>query len=94
MQGGSRSPSRLRITGRDGEGSIAFMTKALKDSAGHRLRAGRRAEWRVRDLGSQAAYPTIAGGIFELGFADTIQRMWATSLDERRGPRCAIRSAA
>jgi hypothetical protein len=39
-------------------------------------------EWRVRDLGSQSAYPTITGPIFEFGFADAIQQMWAAFLDE------------
>jgi len=50
----------------------------------------------VTDLGSQAAYPTITGAIFEFGFADAIQQMWAAFLDElahgadMHGPfRCA-----
>jgi hypothetical protein len=53
-------------------------------------------EWRVQDLGSQSAYPSITGGIFEFGFPDAIQQMWAAFLDElehgsdMRGPfRCA-----
>ena len=58
--------------------------------------AGGPQEWRVTDLGSQSAYPTITGAIFEFGFADAIQQMWAAFLDElahgreMRGPfRCA-----
>ena len=50
----------------------------------------------MRDLGSQSAYPTITGPIFEFGFADAIQQMWAAFVDElvhgdaMRGPfRCA-----
>ena len=39
-------------------------------------------EWRVSDLGSQSAYPTITGAIFEFGFSDAIQQMWAAFLDE------------
>jgi hypothetical protein len=39
-------------------------------------------EWRVRDLGSQSAYPTITGAIFEFGFSDAILQMWAAFLDE------------
>jgi hypothetical protein len=39
-------------------------------------------EWRVQDLGSQSAYPSITGAIFEFGFADAIQQMWAAFVDE------------
>lgn len=38
--------------------------------------------WRVEDLGYQSAYPAITGGIFEFGFADAIQQMWAAFCDE------------
>ena len=38
--------------------------------------------WRVLDLGSQSAYPTITGAIFEFGFSDAILQMWAAFLDE------------
>jgi hypothetical protein len=34
------------------------------------------------DLGSQSAYPTITGAIFEFGFSDAILQMWAAYLDE------------
>jgi hypothetical protein len=39
-------------------------------------------EWRVVDLGSTSAYPTITGAIFESGFSDAILQMWAAFLDE------------
>ena len=39
-------------------------------------------EWRVLDLGSRSAYPTITGAIFEFGFSDAILQMWAAFLDE------------
>ena len=38
--------------------------------------------WRVLDLGSESAYPTITGAIFEFGFSDAILQMWAAFLDE------------
>jgi predicted dehydrogenase len=78
------------------EGSIAFTTKAPKTLRTMSYEAGGPQEWRVVDLGSQSAYPTITGGIFEFGFADAIQQMWAAFLDElahgadMQGPfRCA-----
>jgi predicted dehydrogenase len=78
------------------EGSIAFSTKLPKTLRTMSYAPGGPQEWRVRDLGSQSAYPTITGGIFEFGFADAIQQMWAAFLDElahgedMRGPfRCA-----
>jgi hypothetical protein len=36
-------------------------------------------------MGSQSAFATITGGIFEFGFADAIQQMWASFLAERAG---------
>jgi hypothetical protein len=36
----------------------------------------------VLDLGSQSAYPTITGAIFEFGFSDAVLQMWAAYLDE------------
>jgi predicted dehydrogenase len=78
------------------EGSIAFTTKLPKTLRTMDYAPGGPQEWRVKDLGSQSAYPSITGGIFEFGFADAIQQMWAAFLDElahgddMRGPfRCA-----
>jgi predicted dehydrogenase len=78
------------------EGSIAFSTKLPKTLRTMSYEPGGPQEWRVQDLGSQSAYPTITGGIFEFGFTDAIQQMWAAFLDElahgddMRGPfRCA-----
>jgi predicted dehydrogenase len=77
-------------------GSIAFTTKHPKTLRTMDYEPGGPQEWRVRDLGSQSAYPSITGAIFEFGFADAIQQMWAAFLDElahgddMRGPfRCA-----
>jgi predicted dehydrogenase len=78
------------------EGSIAYSTKLPKTLRTMSYEPGGPQEWRVQDLGSQSAYPTITGGIFEFGFSDAIQQMWAAFLDElahgddMRGPfRCA-----
>ena len=78
------------------EGSIAFTTKTPKTLRVMEYEPGGPQEWRVTDLGSQSAYPTITGGIFEFGFSDAIQQMWAAFVDElahgadMRGPfRCA-----
>ena len=64
------------------EGSIAFTTKTPKTLRVMAYEPGGPQEWRVRDLGSQSAYPTITGGIFEFGFPDAIQQMWAAFVDE------------
>jgi predicted dehydrogenase len=72
------------------QGSIAFTTKAPKTLRTMAYEPGGPQEWRVTDLGSQSAYPTITGGIFEFGFADAIQQMWAAFLDElAHGPDMA-----
>src|SRR5204863_9220907 len=59
------------------EGSIAFTTKQPKTLRTMAYTPGGVQEWRVQDLGSQSAYPSISGAIFEFGFDDAIQQMWA-----------------
>ena len=77
------------------EGSIAFTTKTPKTLRTMTYEPGGPQEWRVIDLGSQSAYPTITGGIFEFGFADAILQMWAAFLDElAHGADMRARSAA
>ena len=44
--------------------------------------AGVEEAWQRIDLGSGTAFPTIAAGTFEFGFADAILRMWASYLFE------------
>jgi predicted dehydrogenase len=46
---------------------------------------GREQTWQQLDAGSQSVWPTVTGGIFETGFADTILQMWAAYLAEREG---------
>ena len=38
--------------------------------------------WEQVQVGYAPAYPTITGGIFEFGFTDAIQQMWAAFLHE------------
>jgi hypothetical protein len=64
------------------EGSIAFSTKAPKTLRFMDYRLVGQQMWQTLDLGSQSAYPTITGGIFEFGFSDAILQMWAAFLDE------------
>jgi predicted dehydrogenase len=71
------------VTEIDGtEGSIAFSTKLPKTLRLMDYRPGGQQAWQTLDLGSQSAYPTITGAIFEFGFSDAILQMWAAFLDE------------
>ena len=83
------------------EGSIAFTTKRPKTLRTMDYAPGGPQEWREQDLGARSAYPTITGAIFEFGFSDAVQQMWAAFLDElahgegMRGPfRCATPAEA
>jgi predicted dehydrogenase len=64
------------------EGSIAYTTKHPKTLRTMRYAPGARQSWELTDLGSQSAYPSITGAIFEFGFSDAIQQMWAAFLDQ------------
>jgi hypothetical protein len=41
--------------------------------------------WQEIEMGSQSAFATVTGGIFEFGFSDAILQMWAAFLAERAG---------
>jgi predicted dehydrogenase len=73
------------------EGSIAFTTKRPKTLRTMRYSPGARQVWEERDLGSQSAYPSITGAIFEFGFSDALQQMWAAFLDELAHGRDGMR---
>ena len=47
--------------------------------------AGGAGVWSVEDFGFESLFPAITGGIFEFGFADAIQQMWAAFVDELAG---------
>lgn len=47
--------------------------------------------WRVQDVPFAPPYPSVTGGIFEFGFADAIQQMWAAFCDELTHGRDGMR---
>ena len=71
------------------EGGVRFSTKnpkqvevfGLVDVPG----TGREQSWQRIDSGSQSAWPTVTGPIFEFGFSDSILQMWASYLAEWAG---------
>lgn len=62
--------------------SAAFSTKYPKTLRTLPYTPGASQNWQEQDVGSQSAYPTITGGIFEFGFSDAILQMWAAFCDE------------
>jgi predicted dehydrogenase len=65
------------------DGGVRFSTKEPKTLwTFHR---GKDQWWQRTDLGSQMAFPTITGAIFEAGFADCFLQMWASYALERAG---------
>ena len=64
------------------QGSIAYTTKLPKTLRWMEYEPGGPQAWQVLDLGSESAYPTITGAIFEFGFSDAILQMWAAFVDE------------
>jgi predicted dehydrogenase len=73
------------------KGSIAYTTKAPKTLRRMAYEPGGPQAWRVLDLGSESAYATITGAIFEFGFSDAILQMWAAFLDELAHGREGLR---
>ena len=70
----------LRVLGT--EFSAEFSTKYPKTLRTMAYTPGSPQAWQSHDLGSESAYPTITGGIFEFGFSDSILQMWAAFCDE------------
>jgi predicted dehydrogenase len=50
-----------------------------------RFRPGKEQSWERIDLGFETPYHTVTGHIFEPGFPDVIQQMWAAFLLDRAG---------
>ena len=63
-------------------GSVAYTSKLPKTFRWMDYEPSRPQAWSVLDLGSQSAYPSITGPIFESGFSDCVQQMLAAFLDE------------
>jgi len=81
----------LRILGT--EHSAEFSSKSPKAYRWMDYRSGREQAWQQIDLGYEAPYSTIHGGIFEFGFADAILQMWAAFCDELAHGRDGMRQA-
>jgi hypothetical protein len=74
----------LRVLGT--EFSAEFSTKYPKTLRTMTYTLGGAQAWQSQDLGSESAYPTITGSIFEFGFSDSILQMWAAFCDELAHP--------
>jgi predicted dehydrogenase len=71
----------LEILGTDG--GVRYSTADTK--ALWLFERGREQAWKRTELGFATPFRTVTGGIFEPGFADVIQQMWAAYLMERAG---------
>lgn len=71
----------IEILGTDG--GVKFSTATPKTL--HVFERGAEQWWKRTDLGFATAFKTVTGGIFEPGFPDVIQQMWAACLMEREG---------
>lgn len=73
----------IRVLGM--KGSACFTTKSPRQWQFMTYQPGGAQCWQTEDLGYGALFPTITGGIFEFGFTDAIQQMWAAFVDELAG---------
>ncbi len=71
----------LEVLGTDG--GVRYSTKEPKTL--WTFARGKEQEWSRTDLGFNGPFTTITGGIFEPGFPDCFQQMWAAYLAERAG---------
>jgi predicted dehydrogenase len=65
------------------EGGVRYSTKHPKTL--WLFEGGKEQFWRQTDLGFGMPFKAVTGGIFEPGFPDVIQQMWAAFLMEREG---------
>ncbi|WP_159622595.1 Gfo/Idh/MocA family protein [Ruania rhizosphaerae] len=84
---GEKNTWLLEVVGMDG--GVRFSTKNPKRveifAKIPLTGGGSEQSWQQIDAGSQSAWPTVTGGIFEFGFSDAILQMWACFLAERAG---------
>ena len=71
----------IEILGTDG--GVRFSTAEPKTL--HLFERGKEQWWKRTELGFGTPFKTVTGGIFEPGFPDIIQQMWAAYLMEREG---------
>src|SRR4051794_16123140 len=79
---GETNTWRIRAVGMDG--GVEFSTASPKAVRRFAMRDGRQV-WERLETGSQSAFATVTGPIFEFGFSDAILQMWAAYLAEREG---------
>ena len=79
---GETNTWRLRALGMDG--GVEFSTASPKAVRRFAVRDGRQV-WERLETGSQSAFATVTGPIFEFGFSDAILQMWAAYFAERAG---------
>ncbi|MDX1564011.1 MAG: Gfo/Idh/MocA family oxidoreductase [Phycisphaeraceae bacterium] len=65
--------------------SFSYTTKTPKTLWTMAYEPGGAQRWQREDLGYTPLFPSITGSIFEFGFTDAIQQMWAAYLDELAG---------
>lgn len=78
---GATNTCYIEILGTDG--GVRYSTADTK--ALWLFERGKEQFWKRTELGFSTPFKTVTGGIFEPGFADVIQQMWAAFLMERAG---------
>lgn len=73
----------LRILGT--RKSVSFTTKSPRQWQWMDYQPGGTQAWCTEDIGYEPLFPGITGGIFEFGFPDAMQQMWAAFVDELAG---------
>ncbi len=81
---GEKNTWRIEVLGT--RGCARFSTKNPKLLELLEYRGGEQV-WQQVDMGYETAFPTITGGIFEFGFTDAIQQMWAAFMFELENKR-------
>jgi predicted dehydrogenase len=65
--------------------SVSFTTKSPRQWQWMDYKPGGTQAWCTEDLGYESLFPSITGHIFEFGFPDAIQQMWAAYIEEIAG---------
>ena len=63
-------------------GSARFSTKNPKTLWTMPYQTGGKQAWQAEDLGYDSVFPAITGKVFEFGFPDAVQQMWAAFCEE------------
>jgi hypothetical protein len=79
---GQKNSWSLRVLGMTG--GVEFCTRYPKTLRVMTVADGEQV-WQEVEMGSQSCFATSTGGIFEFGFSDAIQQMWASYLAEWAG---------